>query len=117
MAEDPDYMVRAYVVQRIAPGRLFRFIRDDDRQVRKFVAQRLPEESLGLMSTDPEPEVRRLVAARLTGDDLLDLLHDCDWTVRLAAVENASLGALRKLDEQDPEVRMAIAQRLGAIFN
>ncbi|MHC8286917.1 4Fe4S-binding leucine-rich repeat protein [Pseudomonas sp. XS1P51] len=117
MAGDLDYLVRAYVVQRIAPGRLFRFIRDDDRQVRKFVAQRLPEESLGLMSTDPEPEVRRLVAARLSGDDLLDLLHDSDWTVRLAAVENASLDALRKLDEQDPEVKMAIAQRLEGVLN
>ena len=69
----PDYLVRAYVVQRIAPGRLFRFIRDEDRQVRKFVAQRLPEESLGLMVTDPEPEVRRLVAARLHGQDVLEM--------------------------------------------
>ncbi|HAW39401.1 MAG TPA: (Fe-S) protein [Pseudomonas sp.] len=113
MAADPDYLVRAYVVQRIAPGRLFRFIRDEDRQVRKFVAQRLPEESLGLMVTDPEPEVRRLVAARLHGQDVLEMLHDPDWTVRLAAVENAPLEALRELNEDDPEVQAAIAQRLG----
>jgi hypothetical protein len=113
MAVDPDYLVRAYVVQRIAPGRLFRFMRDEDRQVRKFVAQRLPEASLGLMAHDPEPEVRRLVASRLSGDDLLDLLHDPDWTVRLAAVENAPLDALRALDEQDPEVKGAIEERLA----
>ncbi|EWC39826.1 (Fe-S) protein [Pseudomonas stutzeri] len=113
MAADPDYLVRAYVVQRIAPGRLFRFIRDEDRQVRKFVAQRLPEESLGLMVMDPEPEVRRLVAARLHGEDVLEMLGDPDWTVRLAAVENAPLDALRELDEDDPEVRTAIEERLG----
>jgi len=113
MATDPDYLVRAYVVQRIAPGRLFRFIRDEDRQVRKFVAQRLPEESLGLMVMDPEPEIRRLVAARLHGEDVVELLHDPDWTVRLAAVENAPLDALRGLDEDDPEVRAAIEERLG----
>lgn len=113
MATDIDYLVRAYVVQRIAPGRLFRFMRDEDRQVRKFVARRLPVESLGLMSNDPEPEVRRLVASRLAGEDLLDLLHDCDWSVRLAAVENAPLSALRDLDEQDPEVQAAIAERLS----
>ncbi len=101
------------MVQRIAPGRLFRFIRDEDRQVRKFVAQRLPEESLGLMVMDPEPEVRRLVAARLHGEDVLEMLHDPDWTVRLAAVENAPLEALRELKEDDPEVQAAIAQRLG----
>jgi len=115
MAADPDYLVRAYVVQRIAPGRLFRFIRDEDRQVRKFVAQRLPEESLGLMVTDPEPEVRRLVAARLHGEDVLEMLHDPDWTVRLAAVENAPLDALRELNEDDPEVRSAIEERLGRL--
>ena len=113
MAADRDYLVRAYVVQRIPPGRLFRFIRDDDRQVRKLVAQRLPEISLGLMAHDPEPEVRRIVASRLHGDDVVELLHDPDWTVRLAAVENAPLEALRGLDEQDPEVRRAIGERLG----
>ncbi|WP_349617679.1 4Fe4S-binding leucine-rich repeat protein [Azotobacter salinestris] len=113
MAADKDYLVRAYVVQRIPQGRLFRFMRDEDRQVRKLVAKRLPEESLGLMSQDPEPEVRRIVASRLRGDDLLELLHDPDWTVRLAAVEHAPLEALRKLDEADPEVRLAIAGRLG----
>lgn len=113
MAADRDYLVRAYVVQRIAPGRLFRFIRDDDRQVRKLVARRLPEISLGLMSQDPEPEIRRIVASRLHGDDVLPMLHDPDWTVRLAAVENAPLEALRTLDEQDPEVRAAIGERLG----
>ncbi len=42
------------------------------------------------------------------------MLHDPDWTVRLAAVENAPLEALRKLDEQDPEVRAAIGERLGS---
>ena len=113
MAADRDYLVRAYVVQRIAPGRLFRFIRDEDRQVRKLVARRLPEISLGLMSQDPEPEIRRIVASRLHGDDVLPMLHDPDWTVRLAAVENAPLEALRTLDEQDPEVRVAIGERLG----
>ncbi|THG70766.1 (Fe-S) protein [Pseudomonas sp. A-1] len=113
MAADRDYLVRAYVVQRIAPGRLFRFIRDEDRQVRKLVARRLPEISLGLMSQDPEPEIRRIVASRLHGDDVLPMLHDPDWTVRLAAVENAPLAALRTLDEQDPEVRAAIGERLG----
>ncbi|MNN85301.1 Leucine rich repeat variant [compost metagenome] len=105
--------MRAYVVQRIPPGRLFRFIRDDDRQVRKLVAKRLPEMSLGLMAHDPEPEVRRIVASRLSGDDVVELLHDPDWTVRLAAVENAPLDALRALDESDPEVRRAIEERLG----
>ncbi|SFQ02794.1 Leucine rich repeat variant [Geopseudomonas sagittaria] len=113
MAGDRDYLVRAYVVQRIAPGRLFRFIRDEDRQVRKLVAKRLPEMSLGLMAQDPEPEVRRIVASRLKGEDVIDMLHDPDWTVRLAAVENAPLEALRVLDEQDPEVRRAIEERLG----
>ena len=113
MAGDRDYLVRAYVVQRIAPGRLFRFIRDDDRQVRKLVAKRLPEISLGLMTQDPEPEIRRIVASRLKGEDVVELLHDPDWTVRLAAVENAPLEALRRLDEQDPEVRAAIGERLG----
>ena len=114
MAADPDYLVRAYVVQRIPAGRLFRFIRDDDRQVRKLVAKRLPEMSLGLMAHDPEPEIRRIVASRLSGADVVEMLHDPDWTVRLAAVENAPLDALRELDEQDPEVRRAIEERLGA---
>lgn len=112
MAADRDYLVRYYVVQRINPGRLFRFMRDEDRQVRKLVAKRLPEESLGLMVGDPEPEVRRIVAERLHGGDLYDLLRDPDWTVRLAAVENADLADLRQLDEQDPEVREYIEQRL-----
>lgn len=113
LADDADYLVRAYVVQRITPGRLFRFMRDEDRQVRKLTAQRLPAASLGLMARDPEPEVRRIVASRLDGDDLLELLHDPDWTVRLAAVENAPLAALRELDESDPEVSQAIAERLA----
>ena len=115
MATDKDYLVRAYVVQRITPGRLFRFMRDEDRQVRKLVAKRLPEESLGLMAVDPEPEVRRIVASRLTGDDLYDLLRDSDWTVRLAAVQNASAGALKALHEQDPEVQLAIEERLAQL--
>lgn len=117
MATDKDYLVRAYVVQRIAPGRLFRFMRDEDRQVRKLVAKRLPEESLGLMSADPEPEVRRIVASRLTDDDLYDLLRDSDWTVRLAAVHNASLKMLKGLKEQDPEVLLAIEERTAQLCN
>lgn len=114
MAADRDYLVRAYVVQRIAPGRLFRFMRDEDRQVRKLVAKRLPDESLGLMAQDPEPEVRRIVASRLAGADVVEMLYDPDWTVRLAAVESAPLEALRELDEQDPEVKRAIEERLAA---
>jgi hypothetical protein len=77
------------------------------------VARRLPAESLGLMAQDPEPEVRRIVASRLAGEDLLELLHDPDWTVRLAAVENAALDALRRLVETDPEVQRAIGERLA----
>lgn len=115
MAADKDYLVRAYVVQRITPGRLFRFMRDEDRQVRKLVAKRLPEESLGLMVMDPEPEVRRIVASRMEGDDLYDLLRDPDWTVRLAAVQNASVQALKLLKEQDPEVQLAIEERLAQL--
>lgn len=115
MAADPDYLVRAYVVQRITAGRLFRFIRDEDRQVRKLVARRLPEESLGLMAADPEPEVRRIVASRLQGEELYDLLRDPDWTVRLAAVQNARPADLELLDEQDPEVCLAIAERLQEV--
>lgn len=115
MADDPDYLVRAYVAQRLPVGRLFRLIRDPDRQVRKLVAKRLPEETLGLMNSDPEPEVRRIVASRLEGEDVVELLTDPDWTVRLAAVVNAPLYALKSLkDENDPEVLLAIDERLGS---
>ncbi len=114
MADDPDYLVRAYVAQRLPVGRLFRLIRDPDRQVRKLVAKRLPPETLGLMNSDPEPEVRRIVASRLEGDDVVELLSDSDWTVRLAAVVNAPLYALKELkDETDPEVLSAIEERLA----
>jgi len=111
MASDVDYLVRAYVAQRLAPGRLFRFIRDPDLQVRKIIANRLPEESLGLMIVDPEPEVRRIVAARLNGDDVVPLLRDGDWTVRLEAVKNAPISALVDLAEDDEEVLLAIELR------
>jgi len=113
MAEDPDYLVRAYVAQRLPAGRLFRLIRDPDRQVRKMVANRLPPESLGLMVVDPEPEVRRIVASRMNEEDAVVMLSDPDWTVRLAAVQNASLTALRDVTEEtDSEVLAAIAERL-----
>ncbi len=115
MADDPDYLVRAYVAQRLPLGRLFRLIRDPDRQVRKLVAKRLPPETLGLMTTDPEPEVRCIVAGRLSGEDVVEMLSDPDWTVRLAAVANAPLPALKKQrDEADTEVLAAMAERLGS---
>ena len=58
-------------------------------------------------------KIRGIVASRLHGDDVLSMHHAPDWTVRLAAVENAPLHALRQLDEQDPEVRGEIEERLG----
>ena len=112
MADDVDYLVRAYVAQRLSVGRLFRFIRDPDLQVRKIVAQRLPEESLGLMTTDSEPEIRRIVASRLQGDDVVPLLDDADWTVRLEAVKNAPLAVIQNMTEEDEEVLFAIKTRL-----
>ena len=118
MADDRDYLVRAYVVQRLPVGRLFRFIRDPDLQVRKIVARRLPEESLGLMGNDSEPEVRRIVASRLQGDDVVPLLEDSDWTVRLEAVKNAPVSVLKQItDEEDEEVLLAIKQRLVNIVD
>ncbi|MEM0912479.1 MAG: 4Fe4S-binding leucine-rich repeat protein [Pseudomonadota bacterium] len=112
MAADSDYLVRAYVAQRLPEGRLFRFINDADRQIRKIIAKRIPEVSLGLMARDEDPEVRRIVASRLKGDDVVFMLEDRDWTVRLEAVKNAPIEALKSLEEDDEEVLFIIGERI-----
>ncbi len=114
MASDSDYLVRAYVAQRLPEGRLFRFINDPDRQIRKIIAKRIPEVSLGLIARDTDPEVRRIVASRLTGEDVIPMLNDQDWTVRLEAVKNAPIDALESMEEDDEEVLFIIKERLDA---
>ncbi len=63
------------------------------------------------MAVDSEPEVRRIVASRLSGDDVVPLLQDPDWTVRLEAVANAPLAALDSMTEEDDEEVLALLAR------
>ncbi|MCE1184821.1 MAG: (Fe-S) protein [Rhodocyclales bacterium] len=113
---DIDYLVRMFAVRKVSHGLLRPLIHDPEREVRKAVAQRLPPFALGVYATDPEPEVRRIAASRMLPADAARLLDDDDWSVRLAAVNNAPLDTLaqRLAREEDEEIRGAMAGRLGA---
>jgi hypothetical protein len=114
--KDIDYLVRMFAVRKVSHGLLRPLIHDPEREVRKAVAGRLPPFALSCYADDSEAEVRRIAAGRMLPPDAAKMLADPDWSVRLAAVAQAPLDAIRDLldREIDEEVLRASQERLNS---
>lgn len=109
----PHFEVRAIAAKFADLFLLPPLLDDPDETVRWNAARRLPKRYALRLRRDPHREVRIRIATLLVEEaDLIPMIHDPDYYVRLVLARRVGPGLLARLvADPEPEVRRAVARR------
>ncbi len=110
----PYFEVRAIAAKSADLFRLPAMLSDRDETVRWSAVKRLPMRYLLAMRNDPHREVRvRVAAALIEPEDLIPMIRDDDYYVRLVCARRAGPRELiAMIADTEPEVRRVVASRV-----